>query len=72
MLHTSSGIGLPGGIATVRDRGVDAMVSPSPAVSVGDGRRLRLLSGLLGGLGAEDSVSEEVSGGVGNECGKEW
>ena len=33
-----------------------------------EGRGFRALGGLLGGLDAEDSVSEDVSGGVGSEC----
>ena len=68
MLHTSRGIGFPGGIVMAMDWGIEGTAWLCAAALVDDDCGFRFLGGLLGGLGAEDSVSEDVSGGVGSDC----
>src|SRR5690242_19273733 len=67
MLQTSRGIGFPGGISGVRAWGIEGV---GVLASLG-GRWCLRFDGLLGGFcfAAGTSVSDDVSGGVGSDCG---
>lgn len=68
MLQTSRGMGLPGGIVAAIVWGIDVVVVLCIGFLMGDERGLLALGGLLGGLRTQDSLSDDVSGGVGNDC----
>ena len=67
ILHTSRGIGLPGGIVMAMDCGIEVM-SPLSSSLAAVARDFVALGGLLNILLACDSVSDEVSGGMGIDC----